>query len=235
MSQLSSDSEIIVEMKEVVVQKNGKKILGPITLNIHKGEYIGIIGKNGSGKTTLLQSMAGITRINKGHIGSCETGYVFQNPDNQIIGSTVFEDIKFSVMNLGLPPEKENNYVENILKEHSLYSLKDRDTLTLSGGQKQKLSLVSVVAMKPDLLLLDEPFSMLDRIQRHDMQHFINSLNGRNISLVVAAIKLYDLIYCNRIILLEEGEIIFDGTKEEISNNKELFKKCCISVPEYFR
>ncbi|MFW6121131.1 MAG: energy-coupling factor ABC transporter ATP-binding protein [Petrotogales bacterium] len=233
MSRLTSDSEIIVEMKDVVVQKNGRKILGPITLKIHKGEYVGIIGRNGSGKTTLLRSIAGITKIYKGHISSHESGYVFQNPDNQIVGSTVFEDIKFSVMNLGMFPEKEDNYVETILKEHSLYPLKNRDTLTLSGGQKQKLSLVSVLAMKPELLLLDEPFSMLDRIQRHDIQHFLNSLNTKSISLVVAGIKLYDLIHCSRIILLEEGEIIFDGTKEEISNNNDLFRKSSISVPEY--
>ncbi|MEA2065962.1 MAG: energy-coupling factor ABC transporter ATP-binding protein [Thermotogota bacterium] len=228
-----SSSETLAEMKEIIVRKNNRTVLGPLTLNISKGEYVGIIGRNGSGKTTLLQSMAGVTKINKGHISTCESGYVFQNPDNQIIGSTVFEDIKFSIMNLGIIPEEEDNYAETVLKEHSFYSFKDRDTLTLSGGQKQKLSLVSVLAMKPKLLLLDEPFSMLDRIQRHDIQHFINSLNSKGITLVVAGIKLYDLIHCKRIILLDEGKIIFDGPMEDISKNTDLLNKSGILVPEY--
>ncbi|MGC9384696.1 MAG: energy-coupling factor ABC transporter ATP-binding protein [Kosmotogaceae bacterium] len=228
-----SSSETLAEIKEIIVRKNNKTVLGPITLNICKGEYVGIIGRNGSGKTTLLQSIAGVKKISKGHISTCESGYVFQNPDNQIIGSTVFEDIKFSIMNLGIIPEEEDIYAETVLKEHSLYSLKDRDTLTLSGGQKQKLSLVSVLAMKPELLLLDEPFSMLDRIQHHEMQHFINTLNSKGITLVVAGVKLFDLIHCKRIILLDEGKIIFDGPRKDISKNIDLFEKSGILIPEY--
>ncbi len=230
-----SKHEILVEMKDVLVNKRGKKILGPISMNIAKGEHIGIIGRNGSGKTTLLQSIMGITKINKGHISSCESGYVFQNPDNQIVGSTVFEDIKFSVMNLGMTPEEEDTYTEEKLKEHSLHSLKNRDTLTLSGGQKQKLTLVSVLATKPELLLLDEPFSMLDRIQRDNIQNFINSLNRRGITLVIAGIKLYDLIHCKRIILLEDGEIVFDGKTKEVVEHVEIFEKYDIVVPQYIR
>ncbi|MFO7881676.1 MAG: ABC transporter ATP-binding protein [Kosmotogaceae bacterium] len=230
-----SNSEILAEMKDVLVQKKGKRILGPINMDIHKGEYIGIIGRNGSGKTTLLKSIMGITKIQKGQINVCESGYVFQNPDNQIIGSTVFEDMKFSVMNLGMAPEEEETYTKKVLSEHSLYSLKDRDTLTLSGGQKQKLSLVSVVATRPKLLLLDEPFSMLDRIQRNNIQSLIDSLNTRGITLVLAGIQLYDLIHCDRIILLEKGELVFDGKMGEVAENIELFKKCGVLVPQYIR
>lgn len=225
----------LAELINITVNNGKNSVLKNLNLEIRKGEFLGIIGKNGCGKTALLKLIAGIIKPDSGELivpGDCKTGYVFQNPDNQIIGTTVEEDLAFGLENMGIEREEMNGLVDSIVKEVNMESFRHRDTLSLSGGQKQRLAIASVLIMNPDLLLLDEPLSMIDRAERANLQNFIGGLNRtRKTAIVVCVSSVEQIANCDRIIFLDKGEIIFDGNYKELTENPEIFEKAGLPVP----
>ena len=224
-----------------------KQALKNINIEIKKGEFWAIIGKNGSGKTTFCNMLRRfVPDFYKGELTGTITledkelkdysqkelvqkiGFVFQNPFTQISGvkDTVFEEIAYGLENLGLDKEEIISRVEKILKLLEIEKLRDRNPYDLSGGQKQRVALASIIAMDPDILVIDEPTSQLDPKGTEDIFRIINLMANEGKTIILVEHKL-ELIaeYAQNILVLDEGEIILSGKAEEVLNNKILLEK----------
>ena len=224
-----------------------RKVLKNINLDIKKGEFWAVIGKNGSGKTTLCSILRRfVPDFYKGELTGKITlegkelreysqkeivqkiGFVFQNPFTQISGvkDTVFEEIAYGLENLGLEREVIISEVEKILKLLEIEKLRDRNPYDLSGGQKQRVALASIIAMDPDILVIDEPTSQLDPKGTEDIFKIINLMANEGKTIILVEHKL-ELIaeYAQNILVLDKGEIILSGKAEEVLNNKILLEK----------
>ena len=224
-----------------------KQALKNINIEIKKGEFWAIIGKNGSGKTTFCNMLKRfVPDFYKGELTGKITledkelkdysqkelvqkiGFVFQNPFTQISGvkDTVFEEIAYGLENLGLAQEAIISEVEKILKLLEIEKLRDRNPYDLSGGQKQRVALASIIAMNPDILVIDEPTSQLDPKGTEDIFKIINLMANEGKTIILVEHKL-ELIaeYAENILVLDEGEIILSGKASEVLNNKILLEK----------
>lgn len=224
-----------------------KQALKNINIEIKKGEFWAVIGKNGSGKTTFCNMLRRfVPDFYKGELKGKITledkelkdysqkelvqkiGFVFQNPFTQISGvkDTVFEEIAYGLENLGLDKEEIISRVEKILKLLGIEKLRDRNPYDLSGGQKQRVALASIIAMDPDILVIDEPTSQLDPKGTEDIFKIINLMANEGKTIILVEHKL-ELIaeYAENILVLDEGEIILSGKAEEVLNNKILLEK----------
>ena len=231
-----------------------KQALKNINIEIKKGEFWAVIGKNGSGKTTFCNMLRRfVPDFYKGELTGKITledkelkdysqkelvqkiGFVFQNPFTQISGvkDTVFEEIAYGLENLGLDKEEIISRVEKILKLLEIEKLRDRNPYDLSGGQKQRVALASIIAMDPDILVIDEPTSQLDPKGTEDIFKIINLMANEGKTIILVEHKL-ELIaeYAQNILVLDEGEIILSGKAEEVLNNKILLEKE-IGMTEY--
>ena len=224
-----------------------KQALKNINIEIKKGEFWAVIGKNGSGKTTFCNMLRRfVPDFYKGELTGKITledkelkdysqkelvqkiGFVFQNPFTQISGvkDTVFEEIAYGLENLGLDKEEIISRVEKILKLLEIEKLRDRNPYDLSGGQKQRVALASIIAMDPDILVIDEPTSQLDPKGTEDIFKIINLMANEGKTIILVEHKL-ELIaeYAENILVLDEGEIILSGKANEVLNNKILLEK----------
>lgn len=224
-----------------------KQALKNINIEIKKGEFWAVIGKNGSGKTTFCNMLRRfVPDFYKGELTGKimledkelkdysqkelvqKIGFVFQNPFTQISGikDTVFEEIAYGLENLGLKKEEIIFKVEKILKMLEIEKLRDRNPYDLSGGQKQRVALASIIAMDPDILVIDEPTSQLDPKGTEDIFKIINLMANEGKTIILVEHKL-ELIaeYAQNILVLDEGEIILSGKAEEVLNNKILLEK----------
>ena len=224
-----------------------KQALKNINIEIKKGEFWAVIGKNGSGKTTFCNMLRRfVPDFYKGELTGKimledkelkdysqkelvqKIGFVFQNPFTQISGvkDTVFEEIAYGLENLGLDKEEIISRVEKILKLLEIEKLRDRNPYDLSGGQKQRVALASIIAMDPDILVIDEPTSQLDPKGTEDIFKIINLMANEGKTIILVEHKL-ELIaeYAQNILVLDEGEIILSGKAEEVLNNKILLEK----------
>ena len=224
-----------------------KQTLKNINIEIKKGEFWAVIGKNGSGKTTFCNMLRRfVPDFYKGELTGKimledkelkdysqkelvqKIGFVFQNPFTQISGikDTVFEEIAYGLENLGLKKEEIIFKVEKILKLLEIEKLRDRNPYDLSGGQKQRVALASIIAMDPDILVIDEPTSQLDPKGTEDIFKIINLMANEGKTIILVEHKL-ELIaeYAENILVLDEGEIILSGKAEEVLNNKILLEK----------
>ena len=224
-----------------------KQVLKNINIEIKKGEFWAVIGKNGSGKTTFCNMLRRfVPDFYKGELTGKITledkelkdysqkelvqkiGFVFQNPFTQISGvkDTVFEEIAYGLENLDLEKEEIISKVEKILKLLEIEKLRDRNPYDLSGGQKQRVALASIIAMDPDILVIDEPTSQLDPKGTEDIFKIINLMANEGKTIILVEHKL-ELIaeYAQNILVLDEGKIILSGKAEEVLNNKILLEK----------
>ena len=224
-----------------------KNTLKNINIEIKKGEFWAVIGKNGSGKTTLCNILRRfVPDFYKGELTGKITlegkelkdysqkeivqkiGFVFQNPFTQISGvkNTVFEEIAYGLENLGIEREIIISEVEKILKLLEIERLRDKNPYNLSGGQKQRVALASIIAMNPDILVIDEPTSQLDPKGTEDIFKIINLMANEGKTIILVEHKL-ELIaeYAENILVLDEGEVILSGKAKEVLNNKILLEK----------
>ena len=224
-----------------------KQVLKNINIEIKKGEFWAVIGKNGNGKTTFCNMLRRfVPDFYKGELTGTITledkelkdysqkelvqkiGFVFQNPFTQISGvkDTVFDEIAYGLENLGLDKGEIISRVEKILKLLEIEKLRDRNPYDLSGGQKQRVALASIIAMDPDILVIDEPTSQLDPKGTEDIFKIINLMANEGKTIILVEHKL-ELIaeYAQNILVLDEGEIILSGKAEEVLNNKILLEK----------
>ncbi len=231
-----------------------REVLKNINIEIEKGDFLAIIGRNGAGKTTLCNILRGfIPNFYKGEITgevmlegrrlsdytteeiSQKIGFVFQNPFTQISGvkETVFEEVAFGRENLGMEKEKIKERVKEVLKLLEIEKIKDKNPYELSGGQGQKVALASIIAMDPEILVIDEPTSQLDPKGTEDIFKIIELLaeKGKTVILVEHKIELIGE-YAEKIVVLDEGEIILKGDTKEVLRNKLLMEKE-IGMPQY--
>ena len=217
---------------------DGKKALKDINTKIYDNETIGIVGANGAGKSTLIKTIVGIFLTDQGEIivdGEKVTkktlnsirkkvGVVFQNPDDQLFMNKVYDDIAFGPRNYKLTEEKVKEKVERVMKELNIEKLKDRSPNNLSGGEKRKVAIATVLSMEPSIILFDEPTSFLDPKGKRIL---IETLKGINTTKIIATHDL-DMVKdnCKRVIVLKEGQVVADGKPKEILNNIEFMEKC---------
>lgn len=225
-----------------------KYALKNINLNICKNEKIALIGANGAGKTTFFLSLNGIIKPDSGSIKikgrimdysknslidlRKKTGIVFQEPEIQIIGPTVFKEVSFGPMNLKLPKEEVFEKTNEALSYMEIEHLSDRSPQYLSGGEKRRVTIADVIAMEPELILFDEPTANMDCKGIENFEDILHSLHHDGITLLVSTHDL-DFAYkwADRILVFHEGEIIGDGTPSDIFTNKGLLEKAAIRKP----
>ncbi len=205
------------------------------SLAIGEGEYVALLGANGSGKSTMAKLLDVLEMPNEGDVTVFgidtkdddrfwdirkNTGCVFQNPDNQIVGTTVEEDVAFGPENIGIPNPELSERVENALKYVGLFDKKERQTAKLSGGQKQKLAIAGVLAMQPKFLLLDEATAMLDPVSRDEFLSLVEKLVRENkISVLTITHDMTEASRTDKVYIMEKGKITLEGAPQDVLNN----------------
>ena len=215
---------------------DGSRALDGVSLEIDEGEKVGIIGPNGAGKTTLLLHFNGILRgngevkifgldMNDGNLHKIRkvVGLIFQDPDDQLFSPTVFDDVAFGPLNLGLPRDEIEQRVSEALSQVGMQGFEQRLSHRLSIGEKKRIAIATILSMRPGILLFDEPTANLDPRMHRALTAL---LDGFQITLVIASHDL-DMVgkLCSRIILLNHGRIIADGPAEEMLENKRLMEE----------
>jgi len=222
--------------------------LNGVTLDIKKGEFVVIIGHNGSGKSTLAKHLNALLKPGKGivWIKGMDTrdpdmlweirqtaGMVFQNPDNQIVATIVEEDVAFGPENLGLPPEEIRKRVNESLRTVGMEKYAGSAPHYLSGGQKQRIAIAGIIAMRPEVIVLDEPTAMLDPSGRREVIETIKHLN-RDEGITVVHITHYmeEAVDADKVIVMEQGKIVLQGTPEDVFSQVETLKSIGLDVPQ---
>ncbi len=240
---MASESSIIIEAKGVSFsyaadQGDSVPVLSEINLNVHRGEHIALIGPNGSGKTTLMKLfnallipqfgevlVEGISTSNEnGHSRIRQLcGMIFQNPDNQLVATTVEEDIAFGLENLALPSFEIRQRVDRVARLLGLSEKLRQPPHLLSGGEKQRVAIGGILAMEPECILMDEPTSMLDPAGRSDVMGTVQDLNkNRGLALVHVTHFPEEASAADRVVVLDQGRIIMEGPPEEVLTNLKL-------------
>jgi cobalt/nickel transport system ATP-binding protein len=226
----------------------GPRALDGVRLEITPGESIGLIGPNGAGKTTLFLCLAGILRVPPGKIQiagldpgrgedrrrlPASVGVVFQDSDDQLFNSTVFDDVAFGPLNLGMSPEEVRQRVAEALDRVGLKGTEQRVPYHLSGGEKRRAALAGVLAMQPQVLLLDEPSSHLDPRGRRDLNRLLGDLPGTK---VIATHDLEMVLeLCPRAVILDRGRVAADGLSSNLLANAALMEAHALEVPHSLR
>ena len=230
----------IIELKEVsyyypLGEGRSLKALKNISLSIEQGEFIALVGMNGSGKSTLAKLLNGlfVPSYGKVLVGDLDTadddtiydirkrvGIVFQNPDNQAVATIVEDDVAFGPENLGVKREELVKRVEESLDAVGMLDMKDRTFAKLSGGQKQRVAIAGVLAMQPDVIVLDESTSMLDPKGRKEIMRIVRKLHEEGKTIINITHHMDEAAFADRIIVLKKGNIISDGTPKEIFASK---------------
>jgi energy-coupling factor transport system ATP-binding protein len=223
-------------------------VLKNVSLSINKGEFVALLGHNGSGKSTLAKLLNALLVPNQGRVlvDGLDTadeanslnirrrvGLILQNPDNQIVASIVEEDVAFGPENLGVPSEEIRRCVDDALKMVNMYEYRKHAPFKLSGGQKQRVAIAGILAMQPDCIVLDEPTAMLDPNGREEVISAIRRLNKENgITIVLITHNMEEAVFADRIFVLDEGDILLNGTPKEVFSQVELLKKHRLDVPQ---
>ena len=224
------------------------KAVNDVSLDIEQGQFIAILGHNGSGKSTLAKHMNAILNPTEGTlwVDGMDTGeedniwkirqtagMVFQNPDNQIIGQVVEEDVGFGPENMGIPTEEIWQRVEESLRAVGMYEYRKYSPNKLSGGQKQRVSIAGVLAMHPKCIVLDEPTAMLDPSGRKEVIRAVRGLNQvEGVTLILITHYMEEIIHADKVFVMDGGKIAMQGTPREIFSQVEQLKKLRLDVPQ---
>lgn len=231
-------------------EETGKEtpILRGIDLSVSKGEFVAVLGHNGSGKSTLAKHLNAILLPTEGKVTVCgldtseesllydirqRVGMVFQNPDNQLVASVVEEDIAFAPENLGVPREEIIDRIDYALKAVNMEAFRNHAPHMLSGGQKQRIAIAGVLAMKPEVLVLDEATAMLDPVGRKEIMQTVKKLNREeNITVVFITHYMEEAAQADRVVILDRGKVFADATPREIFSQPDRLKKIGLDVPQ---
>ena len=234
----------VIETKNLTYTYPGgtKPSISDVSINVEKGEFVLITGPSGCGKTTLCRCFNGLiphfyqgelkgeitvagmnTNTHQTHTMAKSVGLVFQNPENQLFALSIEKDVAFGLENLGMPREEMRKRVEWALKLTDIYDLRERSPHEVSGGQQQRIAIAAVLAMQPEIIVLDEPTSFLDPLSAEKIFEVIHELNKKLGITVVLVEHRLDLTakYANHIIIMDEGKVCFDGNPREILNTEE--------------
>jgi len=225
--------------------------LKSIDLEIEKGQFVAVLGHNGSGKSTLAKHMNAILVPDEGKVwvNGMDTanesllldlrrnvGMVFQNPDNQIVANVVEDDVAFAPENLGVEPAEIRRRVDAALKQVGMYELREHAPHLLSGGQKQRVAIAGVIAMEPEIIVLDEPTAMLDPQGRREVIDTVTKLcREKGMTVVLITHHMEECVDADRLIVMSEGCIRADGTPAEVFSRVEMMDGEGLSVPETTR
>lgn len=239
--------EYIRRDEEENIEEVNRAIDG-VNVDIKKGDFVAVLGHNGSGKSTLAKHVNGLLLPTEGTVwvGDMDTrdeehiwdvrktaGMVFQNPDNQIIGNIVEEDVGFGPENIGVPTEEIWKRVEESLKAVGMTAYRLQSPNKLSGGQKQRVAIAGVMAMKPECIILDEPTAMLDPNGRREVIRTIHELNrAEGITVLLITHYMEEAIEADRIIVMDDGRIVMDGQPREIFSRVKELKSHGLDVPQ---
>lgn len=224
------------------------KALDEINLHVQPGQFVAILGHNGSGKSTLAKHMNAILTPTGGTmwVNGRDTknpqelmnvrqsaGMVFQNPDNQIIGTVVEEDVGFGPENLGVPTEEIWQRVEDSLRSVGMLEYREHSPNKLSGGQKQRVAIAGVIAMEPGCIVMDEPTAMLDPNGRKEVLRTVQELRKRkNVTVILITHYMDEVIDADMVYVMDNGHIVMQGTPREIFSRVEELKKYHLDVPQ---
>ena len=224
------------------------KAVNDVTLDIKQGDFVAILGHNGSGKSTLAKHMNAILNPTEGCIWvdgkdtrdekeiwniRQTAGMVFQNPDNQIIGQVVEEDVGFGPENMGVPTKEIWERVEESLRAVGMYQFRKYSPNKLSGGQKQRVSIAGVLAMHPKCIVLDEPTAMLDPNGRKEVIRAIRALNDvEGVTVILITHYMEEIIHANKVFVMDKGKVALEGTPKEIFSQVEELKSLRLDVPQ---
>ncbi len=227
---------------------DGTKALKKVNIQIKKGEKIAIMGPNGAGKSTLFSHFNGLTEPTSGHVEidgekiiferdellkvRQKVGIVFQDPNDQLFAPTVKEDVAFGPMNLGLDYEEVEKRITESLEMVGMSGFEEKTPHHLSGGQQKRVAIAGIIAMRPDIMILDEPTAGLDPEGVDKVLDILNNLNEDGISIVISShdIEMVNQ-FADKIFVLYNGEIIAQGDKHQIFSDKELLKKAHLKAP----
>lgn len=245
----------IIRMSEIITLNNvsyhylgedNRPALNDVSFTINKGEWIAIIGPNGSGKSTLAKTINGLVEpqegkvrvgnllLNEENVWSIRemVGMVFQNPDNQFVGSTVQDDVAFGLENLGIPREEMIERVRNALYKVNMLEFAEREPARLSGGQKQRVAIAGIVALQPDIMILDEATSMLDPRGRAEVLRTVKEVKEEeNLSVLSITHDIDEAAEANRILVMRGGKLVQEGTPEEIFSYGEKLIEMGLDLP----
>lgn len=243
-------ANIIMETKQLCFNyPDGTPALKDLSIQIQKGKTTGILGGNGAGKSTLFLNLNGILRPTSGQVYHKNlpisysskslnqlrqsVGIVFQDPDTQLFSASVYQDVSFGVVNLGIPESEAHLRTENALKRTGTYELRQKPTHSLSYGQKKRVALAGIIAMEPEVLILDEPTAGLDPQGVSEIMQLIRELQqDLGIAILIATHDM-DLVpmYCDYIYLLNQGEIVGCGSPDKIFNQPSLLRQIHLRLP----
>ncbi len=227
---------------------DGTEALKNVNIQIKKGEKIAIMGPNGAGKSTLFSHFNGLTEPTSGHVEvegekiifereellkvRQKVGIVFQDPNDQLFAPTVKEDVAFGPMNLGLEYEEVEKRIKESLEMVGMSGFEDKTPHHLSGGQQKRVAIAGIVAMRPDIMILDEPTAGLDPEGVDKVLDILDNLNKEGMSIVISShdIEMVNQ-FADKIFVLYDGEIIAEGDKNQIFSDKELLKKAHLKAP----
>lgn len=241
------------EQNKDVVEAS-KCTINDVSFTINKGEYVALIGHNGSGKSTIAKIIVGILeaftdgnendgvyidgiKMTENNYQSLQKkiGMVFQNPDNQFIGSTVQDDIAFSLENVAMPYDQMKVLVEEYSKKVGMYEYLSREPSSLSGGQKQRVAIAGTLVRHPEILVLDEATSMLDPQGRNDIRTLIRNMKKENPDLTIISIThdIEEAYQSDRVIVINKGKVVKERTPDDVFSDEVLMKKIDLTIPFY--
>lgn len=219
-----------------------------VDLDIEAGQFTAVLGRNGSGKSTLAKHMNALLIPTEGVLwvdgmDTCQeselwkirqkAGMVFQNPDNQIIGTVVEEDVGFGPENMGVPTEDIWKRVDDSLKAVGMTAYRYHSPNKLSGGQKQRVAIAGVMAMRPRCIVLDEPTAMLDPNGRKEVLKALRELNQKEqVTVILITHYMEEVVYADKVFVMDQGELMMQGSPREIFSRVEEMKKCGLDVPQ---
>ena len=238
----------IISVKDLYFSFNPERpVIKGVSFDIEEGKYVSILGPNGSGKSTLARLITSLLQKEKGSISLFEQevtkhnivslrkdiGIVFQNPDNQFIGSTVEDDIAFGLENRLIRKEEIRDKILESAQSLDIVSFLDKEPSNLSGGQKQRVALAGVLVLNPKLLILDEATSMLDPKGKKEILELIHSIKKNNPSLTILSIThdVEEAYLSDQIIVINDGMIAFNGTPNELFNDEDKLQECRLTTP----
>ncbi len=221
--------------------------LSGVSINIEKGQFAAILGHNGSGKSTLAKHINALLTPTEGRVYTDgmdtsdennkwkirqKAGMVFQNPDNQIIGITVEEEVAFGPENLGVPEQEIEKRVNDALGAVHMENFKTDSPNRLSGGQKQRIAIAGVLAMKPECIILDEPTAMIDPVGRKEVINTIRELNKKEkVTVILITHSMEEAVFADKIFVMDSGKVVMEGTAREIFSRVEELKTMGLEAP----
>lgn len=224
------------------------EVLKGVNLEIQKGEFVALLGHNGSGKSTIAKMFNAMLLPAGGnvYVEGMDTldenllyeirrrvGLVLQNPDNQLVASIVEEDVAFGPENLGIAPDEIRRRVDDALKAVEMYDYRLNAPYKLSGGQKQRIAIAGIIAMQPDCIVLDEPTAMLDPSGRREVIRAARALNDvENVTVILITHYMEEVIHADKVFVMDEGQVVMEGTPREVFSRVEELKKLRLDVPQ---